>query len=106
MIFLGLLRRLSLPIPGRPARDGGRGWRRPDQSVQADAGISVELPEELKGGTAEAIGTLDADKRAEIRETIGMLTSNLEKIPEHGRRADGIVRACCNTRVAAAVTGK
>jgi len=40
-----------------------------------------------------AIGALDAGKRAEIVETIGMLTGNLEKIVEHGRRADGIVRS-------------
>jgi signal transduction histidine kinase len=32
-------------------------------------------------------------KRAEIDETIGMLTGNLEKIAEHGRRADGIVKS-------------
>lgn len=35
---------------------------------------------------------LDAGKRSEILETIGMLTGNLERIAEHGRRADGIVR--------------
>ena len=40
----------------------------------------------------EAIGTLEAGKRTEILETIGMLTGNLERIAEHGRRADGIVR--------------
>jgi signal transduction histidine kinase len=47
----------------------------------------------LKGATAQAIGALAADERAEIAETIGMLTSNLEKIVEHGRRADGIVKS-------------
>ena len=31
--------------------------------------------------------------RAEIDETIEMLTGNLEKIAEHGRRADGIVKS-------------
>jgi len=36
---------------------------------------------------------LGEDKRAEIDETIGMLTGNLEKIAEHGRRADGIVKS-------------
>src|ERR1700730_16276470 len=46
----------------------------------------------IEGATAEAIGALDSGKRAEILETIGMLTGNLEKIAEHGRRADGIVR--------------
>ena len=36
---------------------------------------------------------LDDVKRTEIDETIGMLTGNLEKIAEHGRRADGIVKS-------------
>ena len=36
---------------------------------------------------------LDEDMRAEVDEVIGMLTSNLEKITEHGQRADGIVRS-------------
>src|SRR5262249_27543482 len=36
---------------------------------------------------------LGADKRAEVDEVIDMLTGNLEKIAEHGRRADGIVKS-------------
>jgi len=42
---------------------------------------------------ARAVGALDPGKRAEIVETIRMLTGNLEKIVERGRRADGIVRS-------------
>jgi PAS domain S-box-containing protein len=66
--------------------------KNPLNFVNNFAGLSVELLDELKDTAAEAIGALDADKRAEIFETIGMLTGNLEKIAEHGRRADGIVR--------------
>jgi signal transduction histidine kinase len=66
--------------------------KNPLNFVNNFAGLSVELLEELKGATAEAIGALDSGKRIEILETIGMLTGNLEKIAEHGRRADGIVR--------------
>jgi two-component system NtrC family sensor kinase len=66
--------------------------KNPLNFVNNFAGMSVELLEELKEATAEAIGTLDASRRAEILETIMMLTGNLEKIAEHGRRADGIVR--------------
>jgi signal transduction histidine kinase len=47
----------------------------------------------LKETAAPAIAVLDEDKRTEIDETIGMLTGNLEKIAEHGRRADGIVKS-------------
>jgi two-component system, NtrC family, sensor kinase len=39
------------------------------------------------------VDSLGDDTRAEIDEIVGMLTSNLEKIGEHGRRADGIVKS-------------
>ena len=55
--------------------------------------LSVELLNELKQGVAPVLPGLESDKRAEIDEVVGMLTSNLEKITEHGRRADGIVRS-------------
>ena len=54
--------------------------------------LSVELLGELKATAAPGFAALDADRRAEIDEVVGTLTSNLEKITEHGRRADGIVR--------------
>jgi two-component system, NtrC family, sensor kinase len=66
--------------------------KNPLNFVNNFAGLSVELLEELKGATVEAIGALDSGKRSEILDTIGMLIGNLEKIAEHGRRADGIVR--------------
>ena len=67
--------------------------KNPLNFVNNFAGLSVELLDELKDTAAEAVGALDPGKRAEIVETIGMLTGNLEKIVEHGRRADGIVRS-------------
>src|SRR5262249_29686182 len=57
------------------------------------AALSVELLDELKETAAPAITALDDEKRAEIDETVEMLTGNLEKIAEHGRRADGIVKS-------------
>ena len=39
------------------------------------------------------INAADEEKHAEIDETIEMLTGNLEKIAEHGRRADNIVKS-------------
>src|SRR5204863_3393135 len=65
--------------------------KNPLNFVNNFAGLSIELLDELKAAAAPAIDSLDADKRAEIDETIEMLTSNLDKIGEHGRRADGIV---------------
>src|SRR5204862_3342860 len=57
------------------------------------ANLSVELLDELKEAAAPALERLDGDQRADIDETIAMLTANLQKIAEHGRRADGIVRS-------------
>jgi two-component system, NtrC family, sensor kinase len=66
--------------------------KNPLNFVNNFAGLSVELLDELKEA-ARAVSALDPGKRAEIVETIRMLTGNLEKIVEHGRRADGIVRS-------------
>src|SRR6185436_3246645 len=49
--------------------------------------------DELKATAAPGFATLDADRHAEIDELTRTLASNLEKINEHGRRADGIVRS-------------
>src|SRR5262249_51931589 len=66
--------------------------KNPLNFVNNFAGLSVELLDELKDA-ARAAGGLDPGKRTEIVETISMLTGNMEKIVEHGRRADGIVRS-------------
>ena len=67
--------------------------KNPLNFVNNFADLSVELLDELKETTGPAIAALGDDKRTEIDETIGMLTGNLEKIAEHGRRADGIVKS-------------
>jgi GAF domain-containing protein/nitrogen-specific signal transduction histidine kinase len=67
--------------------------KNPLNFVNNFAGLSVELLEELKETARPAIATLDGDQRAELDEVVGMLTGNLEKIAEHGRRADGIVKS-------------
>jgi two-component system NtrC family sensor kinase len=67
--------------------------KNPLNFVNNFAGLSVELLDELKETAAPAINALRDEKRAEIDETITMLTGNLEKIAEHGRRADGIVKS-------------
>jgi signal transduction histidine kinase len=67
--------------------------KNPLNFVNNFAGLSVELLDELKETAAPAFSALDEDKRAEIDETIDMLTSNLDKIAEHGKRADNIVKS-------------
>ncbi len=65
--------------------------KNPLNFVNNFAGLSVELLAELKAAAAPAAASLGADLRAEIDELVGTLSGNLEKIAEHGRRADGIV---------------
>ena len=67
--------------------------KNPLNFVNNFAGLSVELLDELKETAAAAIAGLAEDERADIDEIVGMLTGNLEKIAEHGRRADGIVKS-------------
>jgi two-component system, NtrC family, sensor kinase len=67
--------------------------KNPLNFVNNFAGLSVELLDELKETTAPAIAGLADDERADVDEIVGMLTGNLEKIAEHGRRADGIVKS-------------
>jgi PAS domain S-box-containing protein len=67
--------------------------KNPLNFVNNFASLSVELLDELKETTAPAVAALGEDKRAEVDETLVMLTGNLEKIAEHGKRADNIVKS-------------
>jgi PAS domain S-box-containing protein len=67
--------------------------KNPLNFVNNFAVLSIELLDELKEVAGPALATLDQDRRAETDETIGLLTANLDKIAEHGKRADGIVRS-------------
>ena len=75
---------------------------------QLTAGIAHEIKNPLNfvnnfsGMSAELIGelqdivtglTIDPDTHADIKELTGMLSANLEKIVQHGRRADAIVKS-------------
>src|SRR4029453_13657115 len=51
------------------------------------------LLDELKQAVEALMAQADEAKRAELQETIDLLTGNLAKIVEHGRRADGIVKS-------------
>jgi GAF domain-containing protein len=67
--------------------------KNPLNFVNNFAGLSVELLDELKDMAEPGFAALDADTRGEVDETIQMLSGNLDKIAEHGRRADGIVQS-------------
>jgi len=67
--------------------------KNPLNFVNNFASLSDELLTELKEITEPATATLDAEKREEFDTTLAMLSSNLGKIAEHGKRADNIVRS-------------
>src|SRR5579883_1033911 len=67
--------------------------KNPLNFVNNFANLSNELLGELKDVAGPAIEALDEDKRAELDEVMGMLSGNLAKIAEHGKRADGIVKS-------------
>jgi two-component system NtrC family sensor kinase len=48
--------------------------------------------DEIKQTAAPGLAVLDEARRAELDDLTSTLASNLDKINEHGRRADGIVR--------------
>jgi PAS domain S-box-containing protein len=67
--------------------------KNPLNFVNNFAGLSVELLDELKETVAPGVALLDADIRADAEDLATTLTSNLAKIEEHGKRADGIVKS-------------
>jgi two-component system, NtrC family, sensor kinase len=67
--------------------------KNPLNFVNNFASLSVELLDELKATAAPGFAALDDDRRKDIDGVTGLLTTNLEKIVEHGQRADGIVKA-------------
>ena len=67
--------------------------KNPLNFVNNFAELSVDLLRDLKDAIAPAEATLNPDQRHEVDDVVGTLTSNLEKITEHGKRADGIVKA-------------
>jgi signal transduction histidine kinase len=66
--------------------------KNPLNFVNNFAGLSAELADELRELATANAESLPAAVRAEIDETTALLRSNLEKIKQHGQRADSIVK--------------
>jgi signal transduction histidine kinase len=67
--------------------------KNPLNFVNNFASLSTELLGELKEDVTPALASLGGAKREAIDETIEMLTGNLDRIVEHGQRADNIVKS-------------
>jgi two-component system, NtrC family, sensor kinase len=67
--------------------------KNPLNFVNNFASLSNELLSELRELAGPALATLDDSKREEADETMEMLSGNLDKIVEHGQRADNIVKS-------------
>jgi signal transduction histidine kinase len=67
--------------------------KNPLNFVNNFAELSVDLLAELKDAIAPAEAALTSDQRAEVDDVVATLTGNLKRITEHGKRADGIVKA-------------
>ncbi|MFZ0423105.1 MAG: GAF domain-containing protein [Xanthobacteraceae bacterium] len=64
--------------------------KNPLNFVNNFSSVSVELIDELREALSDA--PLDAKLRAEIEEIADMLKGNLDKVVQHGKRADSIVK--------------
>jgi two-component system, NtrC family, sensor kinase len=67
--------------------------KNPLNFVNNFAALSVDLLSELMETAAPGFAALSSKQRAEVDDVSALLTSNLQKITEHGKRADGIVKA-------------
>jgi signal transduction histidine kinase len=67
--------------------------KNPLNFVNNFAGLSIGLLAELKEAAASGLAALDERQRREVDEVVEMLTGNLERIAEHGKRADNIVKS-------------
>lgn len=67
--------------------------KNPLNFVNNFSSLSKELLQEFDEVVKPAFGGLSPDDKAEANDLMATITGNLDKIEEHGRRADGIVKS-------------
>ena len=67
--------------------------KNPLNFVNNFASLSIGLLDELKAVAAPAFASFDQHQRGQLDEVTELLTGNLERIVEHGKRADNIVKS-------------
>jgi GAF domain-containing protein len=75
--------------------------KNPLNFVNNFSGVSAELIDELHEALNDV--SLNEKRRSEITELMDTLRGNLDKVVQHGKRADAIVKTCCCTRAKARV---
>jgi signal transduction histidine kinase len=65
--------------------------KNPLNFVNNFSGVSAELVDDLQEALRDT--STDEKRRSEIAELMDMLRSNLDKVVQHGKRADGIVKS-------------
>src|SRR6202020_961964 len=67
--------------------------KNPLNFVNNFASLSVGLLDELREAGAPALASLDEKRRRDFDEASELLNGNLQRIVEHGKRADNIVKS-------------
>jgi PAS domain S-box-containing protein len=67
--------------------------KNPLNFVNNFAELSVGLVEELNDLVTPLLNQLEEDDREDAKDIVAMLQGNMEKIQQHGKRADGIVQS-------------
>jgi PAS domain S-box-containing protein len=83
----------KLALLGQLAAGIAHEIKNPLNFVNNFADLSIELLDEMRGEIGGVFAGVDAEQRADIDDLVAMLAGNLQKIKEHGTRADGIVKS-------------
>src|ERR1700733_5726794 len=88
-----LIQAKKMPSLGQFTAETPQKTKTPLIFVNNFGSLSVGLLDELNEASAPAFASLDERRRGEVDEVSDMLIGNLQRIVEHGKRADNIVKS-------------